>query len=131
MNSYLQQIQMRGGNNLEEYNVGGLPITSIDHNLYSNTHVQGGNMIDEGITKIQHLSIPLGLVLIPPLCKMNCPKIHKNTESDFLEERLFDNLWRTVLKKSNIDLKIPLHTKNTLKNNILLKKKRKNTKKTK
>jgi hypothetical protein len=114
MNNYLQQIQIRGGNNdLEEYNVGGIPITSIEY-LTNTSQSQGGGIINDSISKISHLSIPLGLVLIPQSYN-NCNRIHKNPESEFLEESLFDNLWKSTVKQSTIDKKKMFHTRKSLK----------------
>lgn len=103
MHNYLQQIQIRGGNDgLEEYNVGGIPITTtID---YFTDSKQGGGTINESIQKISHLSVPLGLVLLPTY-NNNCDRIHKNHESDFLEESMFDHLWKSIVKQSTIDKK--------------------------
>ena len=95
MSGYLNRIQLHEH---DDYVSGGLPIGNMIDK------VMGGktNEDTEGSIKIQHLSIPLGLVLVPINSMLHLPKlegcktISKNTDSDVLDEGLFEKMWRTT-----------------------------------
>jgi len=62
--------------------------------------VKGGGITNvpvEGISKIKHLYVPVGLVMFPHTT-LHCQNIHKNTEADILEDTLFDKLFLNFTK---------------------------------
>ena len=104
MSEYLQQLNIRHADESQP-SVGGINMS------YSNNTIKGGF---DGMSKIQHLSIPLGLVLFPNLVKPICKHVHKNMEPEFVDDRLFEALFaKTMLRtKHNIShKKRPNHKK--------------------
>jgi hypothetical protein len=99
MNTYLQQIQIcekdSGDVDTCKHTTGGFPILSTVSGGKSN----GGGYID-GTAKIQHLSIPMGLVLLPTQT-YPCP--HHDQDPEYLEDDTFDKLLQSVLKHSSVD----------------------------
>jgi len=95
MDDYLQQIQIRSDEHVDQHKVGGVSIVS-------GLVTKGGNpRMIEGSAKIQHLSVPLGLVLFP-VSEDTCQHIHQNQEVNVLEDRLFDHMYfSTVVDKAS------------------------------
>ena len=103
MGNYLQSIETDVKKN-EEFGeresimVGGFPISAY-HDITKGGGV-GGNKpptMVEGMAKIQHLYIPLGLVIFPRTTS-HCQNIHKNTEADILDESMFHRLYQPIIK---------------------------------
>lgn len=109
MGNYLQIIETYDGKTNDNFNednreqhlnktIGGYPISAYDSFV-----VKGGGITSvpvEGISKIKHLYVPVGLVMFPHTT-LHCQNIHKNTEADILEDTLFDKLFQTITKHTS------------------------------
>jgi len=100
MGNYLQSIETDvKGNEFGEHKpimVGGVPISAY-HDITKSGGGKNTPTLVEGMAKIQHLYIPLGLVISPHI-HSQCQNIHKNTEADILDESMFHRLFQPIIK---------------------------------
>lgn len=105
MGHYLNTVESAVNENLVEgegelstRTVGGFPISAYDHFSHTGDQKGGAKTLNiEGIAKISHLYIPLGLVMFSHPTS-NCQNIYKNTEADVLDDRMLDKLLVAITK---------------------------------
>ena len=101
MGNYLQYIEtdVKGSEDFGEHKsikVGGFPISAY-HDITKSGGGKNTPELIEGMAKIQHLYIPVGLVIFPHTTSQ-CQNIHKNTEADILDESMFNKLFQNIIK---------------------------------